>query len=385
MDAEDDVRHDFYRVGGFQSVKGAVDNAGKLVAFENHHMGMGQNGRPVMGSGFTANEFPLTNVDNGLITQTLFHCDTPAGPWRAPRSNTNAFVVQSFLDELAHAAGRDYLDFLLEIMGEPRWLEEGNVRAMHTGRAAGVIRLAAEKAGWGRQLPARTGLGLAFYFSHAGHIAEVAEVHVDENKKVTVKNVTVGVDVGPIINRSGATSQVAGAVVDGLSTMAGQKITMEGGAIEQSNLHDYPVLRLPEAPNVDIHFIESDYRPTGLGEPALPPLAPRSATRSSRRPVSAYARCRSSKPGSRSRSARQTKETRMAKIGVHFPKRRFPRRVRRSETSRRWRKNSASRTSTCRITSCRPVRHARRFRRLRTTRRSFRTTRYSPSSPSWRP
>ncbi len=271
---EDDVRHDFYRVGGFQSVKGAVDKDGKLIAFENHHMGMGQNGRPVMGSGFTANEFPLTNIDNGLVTQTLFHCDTPAGPWRAPRSNTNAFVVQSFLDELAHAGGRDYLEFLLEIMGEPRWLEEGNVRAMHTGRAAGVIRLAAEKAGWGREMPARTGLGLAFYFSHAGHIAEVAEVHVTEDNKVTVKNVTVGVDVGPIINRSGATSQVAGAVVDGLSTMAGQKITMEGGAVEQSNLHDYPVLRLPEAPTVDIHFIESDYRPTGLGEPALPPLAP---------------------------------------------------------------------------------------------------------------
>jgi isoquinoline 1-oxidoreductase beta subunit len=102
----------------------------------------------------------------------------------------------------------------------------------------------------------------------------VAEVSVDANKKLTVHNVTVAVDVGPIINMSGALSQVEGSVIDGLSTMMGQKITMEQGRIEQSNFHNYPVLRIPDAPNVDIHFIQSDYAPTGLGEPALPPLAP---------------------------------------------------------------------------------------------------------------
>jgi isoquinoline 1-oxidoreductase beta subunit len=208
------------------------------------------------------------------VTNTLFEIRTPCGPWRAPRSNTNAFVVQSFLDEVAHKAGRDYRDFLLEILGPSRWIEEGNIRAMHTGRAAGVIKLAAEKAGWGKKLPAGTGLGLAFFFSHAGHIAEVAEVEVDANKKLKVKRVTVAVDVGPVINFSGAVSQVQGAVIDGLSTMMMQKITMEGGRIQQSNFHDYPVLRMPSAPIVDVHFIQSDYRPTGLGEPALPPLAP---------------------------------------------------------------------------------------------------------------
>ena len=118
------------------------------------------------------------------------------------------------------------------------------------------------------------GLGLSFYFSHAAHVAEVAEVSVDANRKLTVSKVTVAVDVGPIINMSGATSQVEGAVIDGLSTMVAQKITMENGRIQQSNFHDYKVLRMPNAPKVDIHFIQSDYRPTGLGEPALPPLAP---------------------------------------------------------------------------------------------------------------
>ena len=271
---EDDVRHDFYRVGGFQSLKGAVDKNGKLVAFQNHFIGMNYNNRPVSGSRFSANEFPLLNIENARVSKTMFDIKTPCGPWRAPGANTTAFVIQSFLDELAHTSGRDYLDFLLEIMGESRWFDPENVRSLNTGRARGVIQLAAEKAGWGKTLPKGKGLGLAFHFSHAGHIAEVAEVEVDQQKRVRVHKVVVAVDVGPIINMSGAVSQVQGSVIDGLSTMAGQKITMESGRIEQSNLHDYPVLRLPQAPLVEAHFIQSEYRPTGLGEPALPPCAP---------------------------------------------------------------------------------------------------------------
>lgn len=271
---EDDIRHDFFRSGGFQAVKGAVDKQGKLVAFENHFFGMEHDGKPVSGSRFGANEFPILNIENAYASKTMFEIDIPCGPWRAPGSNTNAFVVQGFLDELAHAGGRDYLDFLLELMGEPRWFDEGNVRSLNTGRAAGVIKRAAKEAGWGRQMPTGRGLGLAFYLSHAGHIAEVAEVSVDANKKLTVHQVTVAVDVGPIINRSGAISQVQGAVIDGLSTMMAQKITFENGRVQQSNFHDYPVLRMPDAPRVEVHFIESDNSPTGLGEPALPPLAP---------------------------------------------------------------------------------------------------------------
>ena len=271
---EDDIRHDFFRVGGFQSVKGALSASGKLVAFEDHFIGMTNNGKPVSGSRFRKTEFPMLNVNNVRATKTMFEIGTPCGPWRAPGANTTAFVIQSFIHELAHAAGRDHLEFLLEIMGEPRWFEEGNIRSLNTGRAVDVINLAAEKAGWGRKMPQGHGLGLAFHFSHAAHIAEVAEVSVDANKKLTVHNVTVAVDIGPIINMSGATSQVEGAVIDGLSTMAAQKITMENGRIQQSNFHDYKILRMPSSPKVDIHFIQSDHAPTGIGEPALPPLAP---------------------------------------------------------------------------------------------------------------
>jgi isoquinoline 1-oxidoreductase beta subunit len=159
-------------------------------------------------------------------------------------------------------------------MGEPRWLQPDNFRSMNTRRAIGVIKLAAEKGGWGRVMPSGHGLGIAFYFCHAAHVAELAEVSVDAQGKVTVHKVTAAVDVGPIINRSGALNQVQGSIIDGYSAMAGQQITMENGRIQQTNLDQYPVLRIDAAPQVDVHFIESDFDPTGLGEPGLPPLAP---------------------------------------------------------------------------------------------------------------
>lgn len=270
----DDIYHDYFRVGGFQNVKAAIDPKGKLVAWDQHYIGMTREGRPVSGSRFSPTEFPLINLPNARGTKTMIDIATPCGPWRAPGSNTHAFVVQSFIHELAHAAGRDHLEFLIEMMGERRWQEPGNVRALNTGRAIDVISLAAEKAGWGKPLPAGRGLGLAFYFSHAGHVAEVADVSVDANRNLQVHKVTVAVDVGPIINMSGATTQVQGAVIDGLSTMVYQKITMEDGRIEQANFHQYPVLRIAQAPAVDVHFIQSDNPPTGIGEPGLPPLAP---------------------------------------------------------------------------------------------------------------
>jgi isoquinoline 1-oxidoreductase beta subunit len=123
-------------------------------------------------------------------------------------------------------------------------------------------------------MPEGRGLGFGFYFCHAAHVAELAEVSVDVQGKVTVHKVTAAVDVGPIINRSGALNQVQGSIIDGYSAMAGQKITMENGRIQQTNLDQYPVLRIDAAPEVDVHFIESDFDPTGLGEPGLPPLAP---------------------------------------------------------------------------------------------------------------
>ena len=272
---EDDMAHDFYRVGGFHSFKGAVDDSGKLSAWEDHFVTFSSDGqKPVTGGNMSATEFPLPLVANFRLTQTLLPLLTPCGPWRAPRSNAVAFAGQCFFHELAVAAGRDHLEFLLEVMGKPRWLDPGSSRALNTGRAADVIRLAAEKAGWGKSLPEGRGLGLAFYFSHAGHFAEIAEVSVGENKKLTVHKVTVAADVGPIVNLSGAENQCQGAVIDGFSTMLGLELSIENGRVQESNFDQYPLLQLAHAPEVEVHFIQSDFPPTGLGEPALPPAAP---------------------------------------------------------------------------------------------------------------
>ena len=270
----DDIHNDFFRVGGFENMKGAVTPDGKLAALEQHYIGFSKNGRPVIGSGLRGNEFTMAALPNARVKQHLMPVVTPCGAWRAPGSNTNAFVEQSFLDELAHLAGRDYAEFLLELMGEPRWLDEGNVNALNTGRAIGVIKEAIARSGWGEALPAGRGRGLAFYFCHAAHVAEVAEVTVMQGKRFRVDRVTAAIDVGPIINMSGALNQVEGSIVDGLSTMALQQITMDGGVIQQDNFHQYPVLRIAQTPQLDVHFIESDNPSTGLGEPALPPLAP---------------------------------------------------------------------------------------------------------------
>lgn len=270
----DDIHNDFFRIGGFQHMRGAIGPDGKLAALDQHYIGFSKNGEQAMGSGLRGNELTMSVLPNTRVRHSMKPIDTHVGAWRAPGSNTNAFVEQSFLHELSVLAGRDHLAFLLELMGEPRWVVEGNVNAVNTGRAIDVIKKAAAEAGWGQALPKGRGLGLAFYFCHAAHVAEVAEVSVDASKNLRVHRVTAAIDVGPIINMSGALNQVQGAIVDGLSTMALQQITMRDGVIQQGNFDQYPVMRIGATPQIDVHFVQSDNPPTGLGEPALPPLAP---------------------------------------------------------------------------------------------------------------
>ena len=272
---EDDMQFDYYRPGGFHSFRAALDSEGRLAAFEDHFVTFTRDGSTPVASGSLAeNEFPASVLPNARLVQSMIPTKLPTGPWRAPGSNAIAFAIQSFLHECAVAAGRDHLEFLLEVMGEPRWLTPGDLWSLNTERAARVIRLAAEKAGWGRELPPGRGLGLAFHFSHAGHFAEVAEVSVDDDRKLTVHKVTVAGDIGPIVNLSGAENQAEGSVIDGFSTALGLEITFENGRAQQSNFDRYPLLRMPHAPEVEVHFVDSDFGPTGIGEPVLPPVAP---------------------------------------------------------------------------------------------------------------
>ncbi|MFT6958131.1 MAG: isoquinoline 1-oxidoreductase beta subunit [Halieaceae bacterium] len=272
---EDDTAFDFYRVGGFHALKGGLDASGRITAWDNHFITFTEDGEtPTRGASLNSNEFPAPLIDNTRLSQTMRHTGIPGGWWRAPGSNGIAFAVQSFIHELAVAAKRDHLEVLLELMSRPtREAGEGAGTPLDTQRAAAVIALAAEKAGWGLSLPSGHAHGLAFHFSHAGYFAEVAQVSVDEKRKLTLHRVTVAADVGPIINMSGAENQVQGSVIDGYSAMAAQAVNFSRGRIKESNFHDYPLLRVHMAPKIDVHFLQSDHPPTGLGEPALPPLA----------------------------------------------------------------------------------------------------------------
>lgn len=272
---EDDMQHDFYRPGGYHFFKGGLDGDGRLAAWRNHFVTFSGDGEsPITAGDIGKGVFPGELAGNYKVERSLLDWNTPSGWWRAPSSCTIAFATQCFAHELAIAAGRDHKEFLLEIMGEPRWLKEGDPGVMHTGRAAAVINLACEKAAWGRMMPKGAGLGLAFYFSHQGHFAEVAEVSVSDDKAVTVHKVWVAADIGPVINMSGAENQCEGSVMDGLSTMMGLEVNFENGRALETNFDRYPIMRMRHAPEVDVHFIQSDFPPTGAGEPALPPLAP---------------------------------------------------------------------------------------------------------------
>jgi isoquinoline 1-oxidoreductase beta subunit len=204
----------------------------------------------------------------------------PTGALRAPGDNGICFAVQSFIDELAHAAGKDPLKFRLAMLeATPLPGDDGGnaLARFNPKRMRGVYELAASKAGWGaRELPEGTALGVAGHFCHYGYAAAVSEVRVGPGKAVTVNKFWMVMDVGkPIINPSGAIQQVQGSVIEGLSQVMSLEITFDRGRAVQTNLHDYPVLRMTETPpTIEAHFLESDNPPTGLGEPALPPVLP---------------------------------------------------------------------------------------------------------------
>lgn len=277
---EDDMRHDCYhRPAGWHFLKGAVDATGRISAWHNHFVTLGfkNTERPASGATLNPDELPSRFIPNYRLEQTIMSTMIPTGPMRAPGSNGLAFVMQGFIDELAHAAGRDPMQFRLDLLGEDRVVAPSAGQRgtpYNTGRMKGVIRLAAEKSGWGSPLPKGEGRGVAFHFSHSGYVAIVAHVAVSADGTLAVKEVTCASDVGPIVNLSGAENQVEGSVMDGLGAVWLQEMTFDEGRAVQSNFHDYPMLRINAAPKVAVHFIQSANPPTGLGEPPYPVVPP---------------------------------------------------------------------------------------------------------------
>jgi isoquinoline 1-oxidoreductase beta subunit len=185
--------------------------------------------------------------------------------------------MQCFIDELAVVAGKDPLGFRLSLLGEKEFAPTPGQRGQpySAKRMKGVLELVAEKAGWGKKLPKGQGQGIACHFSHRGYVAQVAEVTVSKDGTLKVDRVVSAADVGSeIINLSGAENQVQGSIIDGLSAAWLQQINYENGRMQQANFNDYLLLRIADAPKVEVHFLKTDNPVTGLGEPALPPLAP---------------------------------------------------------------------------------------------------------------
>lgn len=276
---EDDIQHDFYRPGGWHNIRGAVDAKGALVAWRNHFVSFGEGDNFARAAGIGPTEFPQRFVPNFALVSSVMPLGVPTGALRAPGSNGIAFATQSFIDELAHATGQDPVAFRLALLdaAPPAPAPEPNRPPAFDGaRMRGVLQLVAEKSAWGKQkLPRGTGMGVAFHFSHRGYFAEVVQATVSRAGKVTVDKVWVAGDIGSqIINPGNAENQVQGAVLDGIAEALAQEITIENGRVAQSNFHDFPLLRITQAAPVEVHFRVSEFPPTGLGEPALPPVVP---------------------------------------------------------------------------------------------------------------
>jgi isoquinoline 1-oxidoreductase beta subunit len=280
---EDDIHHDFYRPAAYHVFKAGLDAAGKPLAWLHRAVSpsisvfySGTGISPGAAAEVNAPDFPAYSVPNFRLEFARAESGMPLGYWRSVENSGNQFAISSFLDELAGAAGRDPVEFLLAVLGLPRMIDLGGENGViDVGRRRRVIQLAAEKANWGKALPAGKGRGIAAHFGYGSYVAQVAEVSYEAAKGLRVQRVVCAIDCGLAINPSGVKAQMESAINFGLAATLKSAITFDRGRVQQSNFHDYEVLRMSDAPpEVEVHIVASSDPPGGCGEPGVPPIAP---------------------------------------------------------------------------------------------------------------
>lgn len=258
---EDDMTGGSYRPAVRYRFEAALDAKGNMIGYKLRGVGI-NSGNPTR-----PDNFPSGAVDHVLIESVEHISPITTGPWRAPITNFLAYAEQSFLDEVALAAGKDPVQFRLELLQKAKTNPAGDVK-YDVDRMIGVINLAAEKSGWGKKK--NVFQGFSVYFSHRSYVAQVCEVVMDKGKPL-VKKVYAASDCGQVVNLSGARQQVTGGIVDGYGHAMFGKLSFTNGETDQKNYNAYRLIRMKEIPEVETHFVDNGIEPTGLGEPALPP------------------------------------------------------------------------------------------------------------------
>jgi isoquinoline 1-oxidoreductase subunit beta len=261
---EDDMTYGIYRPAYTATYRAALDKDNNLIAF--HVKGGGIPEHPIH-----ANRFPAGAVDNYLAEGWAIPSNITIGAFRAPRSNFNAAAEQSFLDELAELAGKDPIDFRLELLERAKSKPVGKDNDYDPDRYAGVLKLIREKANWS-QPPAGVSRGVAAYFCHNTYVAQVVDLKLNGNKPV-IENVIAAVDCGIVVNPDAAKNMGEGGIIDGIGNALFGELTFKDGIPEKNNFHQYQMIRQKESPRkVEVHFVKNEEEPTGLGEPLFPPV-----------------------------------------------------------------------------------------------------------------
>lgn len=262
---EDDMTQGTYRPDYKVLYRAALDADNNLIGF--HIRGAGTNGSPVF-----PNRYPAGAVENYLVENHNKESNISTGAWRAPRSNFIAFAEQSFLDEVAEAAGKDPIEFRLELFDKADKSPIGEKNDYDAARYAGVLKLVKEKANWGKETPG-VYRGVSAYFCHNSYVAQVVDVVMQDNQP-KVQKVWCAVDCGIVVNPGSALNQIEGGIVDGIGHAMYSALSFKDGQPEQNNFHTYRLIRHSEAPAaIETHFVDNGIDPTGLGEPSLPPIA----------------------------------------------------------------------------------------------------------------